>query len=106
VYNGSLDNVDIWAGGMLETTPAGPGALFQAIIRNQFRRIRAGDRFWFENYKQNGYDVVNVLISQISFSIVGSGGLGSDFAILGALSKSFTWFGTSEAQIDVVGKLG
>jgi len=58
VYNGSLENVDIWAGGMLETTPDGPGPLFERIIKNQFRRIRAGDRFWFENYKQNGYEVV------------------------------------------------
>jgi len=58
VYNGSLDNVDIWAAGMLETTPEGPGPLFQAIIRNQFRRIRSGDRFWFENYKQNRCDAV------------------------------------------------
>jgi len=56
VYNGSLENVDIWAGGMLETTPDGPGPLFQRIIRNQFRRIRAADRFWFENYKQNRCD--------------------------------------------------
>ena len=62
VYNGSLDNVDIWAGGMLETTPDGPGELFQKIIRNQFRRIRSADRFWFENYKQNRCDVVTYLL--------------------------------------------
>ena len=54
MYGGKLDNVDIWAGGMLETTPEGPGELFQAVIKNQFTRIRAGDRFWFENYKLNG----------------------------------------------------
>ena len=58
VYNERLDNVDIWAGGMLETTPEGPGPLFQAITRNQFERIRAGDRFWFENYKQNRCNTV------------------------------------------------
>lgn len=54
LYNDSFSNVDIWVGGLLETTPDGPGDLFRAIIRDQFTRIRNGDRFWFENYKING----------------------------------------------------
>jgi hypothetical protein len=53
VYNGSMDDVDIWAAGMLETTADGPGPLFRAVIKNQFERIRDSDRFWFENYKMN-----------------------------------------------------
>ena len=52
VYNNSLDDVDIWPAGIAETTADGPGPLFQAIIADQFQRIRDGDRFWFEN-KQN-----------------------------------------------------
>ena len=53
-YN-SIDDVDLWAGGMMETTTQGPGETFKAIISDQFRRIRNGDRFWFENYRLNGY---------------------------------------------------
>ncbi|XP_043197071.1 dual oxidase 2-like [Amphibalanus amphitrite] len=48
VYNNSMSNVDIWAGGLLETSDR-PGQLFSAIIRDQFTRIRNADRFWFEN---------------------------------------------------------
>ncbi|WAR00874.1 DUOX2-like protein [Mya arenaria] len=43
------DNLDLFSGGLLETTPDGPGELFQTIILEQFLRIRHGDRFWFEN---------------------------------------------------------
>src|SRR6218665_1022542 len=53
--NGSLDDLDIWPLGMLETLNRGQGQLFRTIILNQFTRIRNGDRFWFENYKQNKY---------------------------------------------------
>ncbi|XP_071953912.1 dual oxidase 2-like isoform X2 [Antedon mediterranea] len=49
VYNGDINKVDIWPGGLLETTKNGPGELFRTVILDQFRRIRDGDRFWFEN---------------------------------------------------------
>lgn len=48
MYNNSFDDVDIWVGGILETGD-GPGELFQRIIRDQFQRIRDGDRFWYNN---------------------------------------------------------
>lgn len=48
LYGNSTENVDMWVGGLLETSDR-PGPLFQTIIRDQFRRIRDGDRFWFEN---------------------------------------------------------
>ena len=38
---------------MLEGGENGPGELFKEIIKDQFTRIRDGDRFWFEN-KLNG----------------------------------------------------
>ncbi len=44
-----LDNIDLWVGGLLETTVMGPGPLFKKIIKEQFLRLRNGDRFWFEN---------------------------------------------------------
>ncbi|CAH1153484.1 unnamed protein product [Phaedon cochleariae] len=48
----SIDKIDVWIGGILETFD-GPGELFKTIIKDQFTRIRDGDRFWFEN-KENG----------------------------------------------------
>ncbi|XP_063929411.1 dual oxidase 2-like [Zophobas morio] len=50
LYNNTSTNIDIWVGGILETIDR-PGALFRAVIMDQFRRIRDGDRFWFENTK-------------------------------------------------------
>lgn len=47
---GSVDNIDLYIGGMLESKD-GPGELFAAIILDQFVRIREADRFWFENDK-------------------------------------------------------
>ncbi|ESO87606.1 hypothetical protein LOTGIDRAFT_235056 [Lottia gigantea] len=47
------DNLDIFTGGLLETTDDGLGPLFKAITIEQFERIRDGDRFWFEN-RNNG----------------------------------------------------
>jgi len=44
-----LDNVDLFTGGMLETTTDGPGELFYRILLDQFLRVRHGDRFWYEN---------------------------------------------------------
>ncbi|XP_013378732.1 dual oxidase 2-like isoform X2 [Lingula anatina] len=54
VYKNNINNLDIWAAGLLETTPRGPGELFRTVILDQFQRIRDGDRFWFENYEYNG----------------------------------------------------
>uniref|UniRef100_A0A0K0DSC4 NAD(P)H oxidase (H2O2-forming) n=1 Tax=Strongyloides stercoralis TaxID=6248 RepID=A0A0K0DSC4_STRER len=45
--------LDAYVGGMLETNENGMGELFKHIIRDQFLRLRDGDRFWFEN-RQNG----------------------------------------------------
>ncbi|XP_046845729.1 dual oxidase 2-like isoform X2 [Xenia sp. Carnegie-2017] len=50
---GKMENIDVWVGGLLETTTEGPGELFSTIIEDQFRRIRDGDRFWFENEYNN-----------------------------------------------------
>ena len=53
VHDDDITKMDIWTGGLFETTPMGPGELFREIILDQFLRIRDGDRFWFEN-RQNG----------------------------------------------------
>lgn len=54
LHEGKLETVDIFVGGMMETTEDGPGPLFTAILLDQMFRIRDGDRFWFEN-PDNGY---------------------------------------------------
>ncbi|XP_060531820.1 dual oxidase 2-like [Cylas formicarius] len=52
LYRNDINSIDVWIGGILETTD-GPGQLFKTIILDQFRRIRDGDRFWFENSNNN-----------------------------------------------------
>jgi dual oxidase len=47
-----LSKIDLYIGGMLESS-SDPGPLFRAIIKEQFKRIRDSDRFWFEN-EENG----------------------------------------------------
>ena len=54
LYDGDINNMDLWPAGMMETTTSGPGETFRTIIKDQFTRIRNGDRFWYENYRLNG----------------------------------------------------
>jgi peroxidase len=48
---GNVDNIDLWVGIMAEDHAPGSsiGALGQAIISDQFERIRDGDRYWYQN---------------------------------------------------------
>lgn len=52
VYNGNIDAVDVWIGGLAEDHIAGSsvGELFTTILTDQFQRLRDGDRFWYEHY--------------------------------------------------------
>ena len=65
VYNNDIGRCDIWACGLAETIPSdtqdpryqgmsGPGTLFTEVLFDQFMRIRHGDRFWWENWQNNG----------------------------------------------------
>jgi hypothetical protein len=51
VYN-SVDDVDLWVGGLAENKVPGAlvGETFFVILRDQFERLRDGDRFWYESY--------------------------------------------------------
>jgi peroxidase len=48
---GSIDQVDLFIGGLAETHAQGAlvGPTFQAIIADQFQALRAGDRFFWQN---------------------------------------------------------
>ena len=50
-YN-HVDDVDLYAGGIMEEpVPGGVlGPTFSYLIASQFRVLRHGDRFWYENY--------------------------------------------------------
>lgn len=43
-----MGKIDLYVGGMLEST-GDPGPLFRSIIKDQFKKLRDSDRFWFEN---------------------------------------------------------
>jgi peroxidase len=53
---GSIDGVDVFMGGLAEAHAPGAavGPTFQAIISDQFRRLRDGDRFFWQN---EGFDL-------------------------------------------------
>ncbi|KAK3803213.1 hypothetical protein RRG08_013796 [Elysia crispata] len=69
LYNKSEpDDLDLFPGGLLETTHDGPGDLFRTIILNQFLRIRHGDRFWYENKQAGIYNDTDIdKISRTTF---------------------------------------
>ena len=49
VYS-SPDDIDLWVGGLAEDHVPGAmaGALFFAILKEQFEGLRDGDRFWYQ----------------------------------------------------------
>jgi len=51
VYNGKINTVDPWVGGLCEDHVAGSqvGEFLQKVLRLQFVALRDGDRFYYEN---------------------------------------------------------
>lgn len=51
----TVDDVDLWVGGLSERKAPGSklGRTFHAILVDQFRRLRDGDRFWYRSYLPN-----------------------------------------------------
>jgi hypothetical protein len=51
VYDGNINLIDPWIGGLAEkhTKGAHVGRFIGTVLKNQFKRLRSGDRFWYEN---------------------------------------------------------
>jgi peroxidase len=51
-----IEEVDVFIGAIIEKPQTGSllGPTFQCIVGDQFRRLRLGDRFWYEEPKQAG----------------------------------------------------
>ena len=54
VYS-SVDDVDLWMGGLSEPAVSGGmvGETFGTILKDQFERVRDGDRYWYQNRDLN-----------------------------------------------------
>ena len=54
---GSVEEIDLFLGGMIER-PASDGGLvgptFQCLVGDQFKRLKLGDRFWYEEGGHEG----------------------------------------------------
>jgi hypothetical protein len=48
----TVDDIDLWVGGLAEphVRRAVVGPTFHAILKDQFERVRDGDRFWYQTY--------------------------------------------------------
>ena len=66
----SPDDMDIWVGGLAEDHVNGGlvGEFFFTVLRDQFTRVRDGDRFWYQTYLPPG--LVQKLESQTLSDIV------------------------------------
>ena len=53
----TVDAIDLWVGGLAEDAMFGSllGETFTSIISEQFLRLRAGDRFWYQSVFRDGY---------------------------------------------------
>jgi len=52
-----VDDIDLWPAGVSELSKDGTflGPTFTCILARQFRNLKFGDRFWFEDSLHNPY---------------------------------------------------
>jgi RHS repeat-associated protein len=76
---GDVDKVDALVGGLAEDHVAGGtvGSLFAAIIKDQFRRTRDGDRFWYENGQFTASDLAAIRATDFGEVLARNSGVSS-----------------------------
>jgi peroxidase len=74
-YNGDINNIDVWMGGVSEKHIAGGsvGELIRTVLGDQFTRSRDGDRFYYENIFSGSmlYTIQNTTLADIIFRNTG-----------------------------------
>ena len=65
-----INTIDLWVGGLAEDHLEGAevGETFHYILKDQFTRLRDGDRFWYQNGltpKVNTFDIIFILLEPI-----------------------------------------
>ncbi len=65
-----VSQIDLWVGGLAEEHVAGAlvGETIFTIVRDQFERLRDGDRFWYERYLPN--DLIEMVEAQTLATII------------------------------------
>ncbi|MFM9994678.1 MAG: peroxidase family protein [Phycisphaerales bacterium] len=74
---GNIDQVDLWVGGLCEDAVPGSmlGPLFHAIVRDEFLRVRTGDRLWFENGQFSAAELAEIKGTMFSDVILRNTGI-------------------------------
>jgi len=64
----SVDNIDAWVGMLAEDHIPGAslGQTHIAIMRDQFMRLRDGDRFWYQNGMFNAQQLARIESTRLS----------------------------------------
>jgi hypothetical protein len=101
-YPGGVNTIDAFEGGLAEAHVAGSdvGPLFQAIIANQFTRLRDGDRFFFQNETftreeirilRSGNTLTKVIEANTPVSNLQSDAMVFKASISGTVKNASTW---------------
>ena len=63
----SVEDLDLFVGGLAEESSSDTllGPTFSCIFGNQFKNLRNGDRFWYENKRNGGFSEGNIIILDI-----------------------------------------
>ncbi len=97
-YQGDVNNIDLWVGGLAEDHLRGAsvGPLFQRILVDQFQRLRDGDRFWYQR-DLSGPDLARVQGTTLADVIR------NNTTITNLQSDVFAFFNSVEGRVFVDG---
>lgn len=73
----SVDKVDLWVGGLCEDHIPGSvlGPLFHKVVRDEFLRVRNGDRLWYENGQFSPAELAELKATRLSDVILRNTGI-------------------------------